>query len=240
MQNNYERKQNFNVITRTLHKTRYRNLLALFTRITAQVGGRPIKVIDVGCGVCKSFAVLNAQFSIDYTGIELRAETCDLARSRHGDIDGFEVICDSVENHFPRFDGADVVIGLESFEHIPEPIVVRTLEAIRAARVPYFYCTVPNEVGPAILIKNVGSWLMRYPRYKEYTWAETWHAFRYDLDKVTLHTTKHIGFDWRWLAQTIRQNVRITQITTSPFRLVPRSWSPSIGFVCERRDDGAP
>ena len=78
---------------------------------------------------------------------------------------------------------------------------------------------------------------MGYRRYKEYSWAETFAASVYNLDKVERHGTGHKGFDWRWLAQTIRQNCKITQVTTSPLQGIPSCISPSIGFICVNDKD---
>lgn len=96
-----------------------------------------------------------------------------LQLSRYGNFDNFTVIDGSIENHFDKFDDADLIISLEGFEHLPEPLVVRTVEAIGKSNFKYLYVTVPNEIGPAILIKNVGSFLMGYGRFREYAWSET-------------------------------------------------------------------
>lgn len=117
-------------------------------------------------------------------GIELKEDFAELARTKYGQFENFEIICDSVENNFHAFDAADIIIGLESFEHIPEPLVVRTIEAIGQSNFKSLYITVPNEVGPAIFIKNVGSFLMGYKRYEEYRWTETFAASVYNLDTV--------------------------------------------------------
>ena len=236
MQHDYEKTQNFNVLTQLLHGTRYRNLQKFVRRVEGAFKGETVRLVDVGCGLAKVFGILDPVHPIEYLGIELRDDFCELAERRYGERGNFRIICDSIENHLDAFQDADAVVGLESFEHIPERIVVRVVEALRDHGVPHFYCTVPNEVGPAILIKNVGSAVMGYTRHREYTWRETLAASVYDLDKVGLHDTGHKGFDWRWLAQTIRQNIRIDEITTSPVSLVPRSISPSIGFVCSRRE----
>ena len=37
------------------------------------------------------------------------------------------------------------------------------------------------------LVKNIGSALMGYERYKEYEWRETFFASIYDLDRVERH-----------------------------------------------------
>ena len=87
-----------------------------------------------------------------------------------------------------------------------------------------------------IFIKNIGSALIGYKRYKEYEWRETFFASIYELDKVKRHDMGHIGFDWRWLAQTLRQNVTIVKKTSSPANFTPKFISPSIGFICVKSD----
>jgi len=232
----YEKDQSYNFITKLLHRTRYRNLEKLLLKLSNE-NKNTVRIVDVGAGPAEVFNIaskLGVHF--EYLGIELRQDFCDLASERYSRFNNFEIICDSIENQFDKFDGADIVVGLESFEHIPESVVVKTVEAISKARFKYLYITVPNEVGPAILIKNVGSFLMGYKRYKEYQWRETFAASIYELDKVTRHGTKHIGFDWRWLAQTLRQNVKIVHTKTSPLQIIPKFVSPSIGFVCVHDD----
>ena len=73
---------------------------------------------------------------------------------------------------------------------------------------------------------------MGYSRYKEYTWRETICASLYKLDNVRKHTLGHRGFDWRWLAQVLRTNVKIVSTVKSPFQLIPSFLAPSIGFIC--------
>ena len=78
------------------------------------------------------------------------------------------------------------------------------------------------------LLKKIKPDLMIVPGDR----VETLAASIYELDQVKRHGTKHIGFDWRWLAQTLRQNVKIVRKTTSPLKIIPKFVSPSIGFVC--------
>ncbi len=229
----YEETQNLNWITRILHRVRYANLERLAVRVSNEIPRRQLRIIDIGCGPAKAFQVLSdLGIDFEYKGIELHEGFCEVALSRYLKKRNFSIVCDSVENQFDKFEDADLIIGLESFEHIPEWLVVRTIEAIAKSSFKYLYITVPNEVGPAIFVKNVGSLSMGYRRYKEYSWAETFYASIYELDKFGRHTTGHKGFDWRWLAQTLRQNVKIVKKTTSPIRLVPKFISPSIGFIC--------
>ncbi len=231
----YEEQQRFNAITRVLHATRYRNLEQIVADLSPAYADR-LRVVDIGAGPCKSFAVLNAlREDIDYTAIEKYAPFCALANERYGALGNFHIHCAGIEERLALLDGADLIVALESFEHIPERLVVRVIEAIGRCDFQRLYVTVPNELGPAIAIKNLGSWLMGYNRHHSYPWRETFYAALCELDKVGIHGTAHKGFDWRWLAQTLRQNVKIIQKYTSPVQWIPKMFSPSIGFLCERR-----
>ena len=234
--------QDFNLITKFLHQTRFRNLEELIIRASKEKKST-LKIVDIGCGPASAYKSIT-KLGIDfvYVGIDLGENYCDIASQRYSQFENFQIICDSIENQFEKFTDSDVIIGLESFEHIPEWLVVRTIEAISKASFMYLYITVPNEVGPALLIKNIGSALMGYTRYKEYKWRETFFASIYKLDKVERNDTGHQanvghrGFDWRWLAQTLRQNVTIVKKTSSPANFIPKFISPSIGFICVKSD----
>jgi len=157
----------------------------------------------------------------------------NVAMSRYGDRKNFRLLRESAltaETGTP-----DVVVALETFEHIPEHDVVRLIERIAALRPLFLIASVPIEIGPSIWIKNVGSWLMRYPRYREYTWRETFHAGLYRLDKLPPHEVNHKGFDWRWLAQTIRHNMELRTMRALPLPFLPFAVSTSVFFVARPR-----
>jgi hypothetical protein len=179
---------------------------------------------------------LNERYNISYVGIELDQTFAETAKSRFGSLSNFRIINDSIENHYAEFENVDFILSLETLEHIPEHIVVRLIEHIAAANPKYFVCSVPNEVGPIVWVKNLGSFLMGYTRHTEYKWIETLYAGLYQLDKVETHGTRHKGFDWRWLAQTIRHNRKITQTLSSPFRWLPKTFSVSVVFISRRPD----
>ena len=230
----YEINQNFNFITRLLHRTRYRNLEKVISLASKNLK-KNLKIVDIGCGTAKAYEVISKlSFEFSYVGVELPGEFCEIAYARYGHCENFKLIPSSVENNLDVFSEADVIIGLESFEHIPAWLVVRVIEAISRSNFKYLYITVPNEVGPAILLKNFGAALMNYQRYKEYSWSETISLSLYRLDNVPRHSCGHKGFDWRWLAQTLRLNVKIIKMTKSPFGLIPKFISPSIGFICQK------
>ena len=241
-QNIYEENQNFNFIIKFLHRIRYRNLEKLIIRASKEKKGK-LKILDVGGGPAEAYkTITKLGIDFEYVGVDMCKEFFDIASQRYNQFENFKIIFDSIENQFDKFTDADVIIGLESFEHMKEWLVVRTIESISKSSFMYLYITVPNEVGPAILVKNIASVLMGYTRHKEYKWRDTFFASVYKLDKVERNdkghqaNIGHKGFDWRWLAQTLRQNVTIVKKTSSPADFIPKFISPSIGFICVKSD----
>jgi SAM-dependent methyltransferase len=236
LQTYYEKNQNFNLLVSWLHNIRYKYLIELFDQLQSESPNKQIRVVDIGCAHAKTFALLNERYKISYLGIELDKAFADTAKARYGENPNFCIVNDSIENHYEKLENVDFLMSLETLEHIPENIVVRLVERIAAANPRYFICSVPNEVGPIVWIKNIGSFLMGYMRHTEYRWSETLNAGLYQLDKVETHGVGHKGFDWRWLAQTIRHNRKITKILSSPFRWLPKTFSVSIIFISRRAD----
>jgi SAM-dependent methyltransferase len=228
----YEKNQAFNPLVSLLHSFRYKHLLNLFARLALE---DCLRVVDIGCAHAKVFQLLNSKFKIDYVGIELDANFAQIAERRYGSCENFRMINGQIQDHYAEFANADVVLALETLEHIPEHIVVRIVEQIALANPRAFMCSVPNEIGPIIWVKNIGSLLMGYIRHKEYKWSETFFAGIFDLERVGTHGTSHKGFDWRWLAQTIRHNMKIARIYSTPLGWLPKTLSPSIIFVCLRK-----
>jgi SAM-dependent methyltransferase len=231
----YERNQRFNGLVKWLHSVRYKNILSVVDAVAAKVGNRPIRVIDIGCAHAKLFAVLNERFHIDYTGIEIDSVFAEAAKSRYGTHENFRIVHDSILNALPKLANADVLVAMETCEHILEHDVVRIIEAVSAARPTLFVCSVPVEIGPSIWLKNVGSLVTGYMRHREYRWAETFWAGFYQLDRLPPHDTGHKGFDWRWLAQTIRHNMKIVEIRKFPFGFLPAGVAFSVFMIAEPR-----
>lgn len=230
----YERQLSFNALTAWLHSLRYRSTLQVIASV-AEGLDRPLKVLEIGSAEGKLFGILDQRFSIDFTGIEIREDFIRTARARYGERKNFRVLQRSAID-LEGIDTPDVVIALETLEHIPENDVVRVVEAVAALHPKRFICSVPVEIGPSIWLKNVGSLLAGYNRHRiEYTWARTFWAGLYQLDRLPPHDTGHMGFDWRWLAQTIRHNMRICEMRRFPFRFLPAAVSMSIFMVAEPR-----
>lgn len=233
----YEKLQSFNRIVNWLHTFRYKNIYDVFQSLAAEIPDRPIRVVEIGCAHAKLYQLLNGRFRIDYTGVEINPTFVAEANQRYGQQKNFRILAQSAADVDMTSSGErpDIVIALETLEHIPEHAVVRIVENIARQRPRLFVCSVPVEVGPIIWIKNVGSWLMRYLRHTEYSWRETLWAGLYQLDRLPPHGTGHKGFDWRWLAQTIRHSLQITEFRKFPARLLPAGLSTSVFFVARPR-----
>jgi hypothetical protein len=222
-----------------LHGFRYKNIYDVFQTLAAEIADRPIRVVEIGCAHAKLYQLLNDRFRIDYTGVEINPAFVEEARRRYGEHKNFRILAQSAADVDMTSSGEqpDIVVALETLEHIPEHAVVRIVENIARQRPRLFVCSVPVEVGPIIWIKNVGSWLMGYLRHTEYRWHETLWAGLYQLDRLPPHGTGHKGFDWRWLAQTIRHNLRIVEFRRLPARLLPAGLSTSVFFVARPREE---
>lgn len=223
---NYETVQNFNPLTRWLHGYRYRHALDALADIP-----QPFSVLEIGTATGKLFGALAERYQIDYTGIEPYEGFAAQARARYGNRPNFRLLEASATPiiHEQR---ADVVIALETFEHILEREVVTIVDGIAAMSPKLFIASVPVELGPAILMKNLGSFLCGYRRHREYGWRRTLAATFNRLDSLPPHGSSHMGFDWRWLAQTIRHRFKILEMRRFPFAFLPASCSATVFMIC--------
>lgn len=223
---NYEAVQNWNLFTTWLHSFRYKHAL------DALAGFRgPFSLIDIGCATAKLYGLIDARHQVNYTGIELYPALAAQARERYGAQPNFRVIEGSAMDLLPNMQ-ADVVVALETFEHILERDVVTLIDHIAAMKPKLLIVSVPVEIGPAILMKNVGSFLCGYGRHREYGWRRTLAATFNQLDALPPHGSAHMGFDWRWLAQTIRHRFNILEMRRSPLPFAPVSCSASVFMIC--------
>lgn len=232
----YEEKQDFNSITRYLHSFRHVHVARIARQLNHQLG-RPVRVMDIGCATGRAFEALNAACPIAYTGIDVNSESIAKAAARHaGASNASFVAMDAADpvNFSP--DSFDLMIALETLEHIPEHVVVRIVENVcQIARPKRFVVSVPVEIGPAIWIKFLGSKLMRYRR-PHYSTSEAFWAGLYQLNRVKTHECFHVGFNWYWLEQTVRHNARIIESRSLPWSWVPKWITPTVMFISEPRE----
>ncbi|WP_081689011.1 class I SAM-dependent methyltransferase [Inquilinus limosus] len=232
----YERVQNLNRITRFLHSGRYASLLRIAGELSTQSSGAPMRALEIGCGTGTAVGPLLDAYDVDYLGIDHNPLFIEAARRSHGHRSHCTFLeADAADPRHYQPESADIVFALETLEHIPEGDVVRIVENVcRIVRPKRFVVTVPVEIGPAVWIKNLGSVMMGHSRQSG-NFSQTLWAGLYRMDRIPVHTDGHLGFDWRWLAQTIRHNARMVELSSLPFGWLPRTIAPTILMVAEPR-----
>ena len=223
----YEADQGRNPLFRWLHSLRYKHITEVFESIHLD---RPIRVVEIGCAQSKLFGLLNKRFSIQYTGIDIDPMLISIASRRYAKSENFSARVGRAEEVLPTLEQPDIVVALETLEHVGAPIAQGIVDAIAKLKPSLFVCSVPVEVGPIIWVKNAGSALLRYSRHHEYTWAETLWSGLYQLDRVRPNDGGHRGFDWRVLAAAIRDNMDLREVRRFPFGL-PAGLSTSVFMV---------
>lgn len=224
----YERKQNRNFITKYLHSFRYKELLKFANE---NFKNRTVRILDIGCGPGGAYEALR-HFDIEYTGVDIREDFIKAAQERYDDENCNFLVADATEDSFDC-DKYDVVIALETFEHIPESRLVRLVEKLGSSNLEFLLCSVPIELGPAVIIKNFGSALMGYKRGQG-DFIQTLYAGTYQLNKLPPHNVEHLGFNWYWLEQTLRHNLKVMNSTALPYNFIPKWIAPTVMFKCKK------
>ncbi len=236
----YERTQRSNPLVHWLHSFRWKVIESVFEEFVEKIDGSPIRVVEIGAAVGRLYEILDERFDIDYVGIEIDEEFVQVARERYGQRPNFTIIHDSARNALKGMATPHVVIALETMEHMPEHDAVRIIEALGRLRPSLFVCSVPVEIGPIVWFKNMGSLLMRYRRVSRFGWEtvkRTFWASVYRIDKLPPHRLGHTGFDWRWVANTIRYNMTIQEIRKLPLNFLPAGLSTNVFMLAVPRED---
>lgn len=233
----YEKTLEYNSITKYLHSNKHK---LFFNHLESQAinkkSNTKIRILDLGCGPAYIFNELKEKITnFEYIGIEIRDDFIAAANENFSEDDRFSIIKSTVEDYLSVISKVDFIISFDCFEHMTLNARNTSLELISKIDFKYMYVNVPNEIGPAILIKNLGSFLMRYVRHKEYTLLETIYSALYMTDRFKPHSDGHKGFDWRVLYYNLRFYFNTT-LVTSPIKIVPRVFSPSIFFICKTID----
>lgn len=75
------------------------------------------RLLDVGCGSGELSQILNEQFKMDVTGVEINKVALDQARKK-----GLKAVYADLENKWPfKNSEFDLVIGVEIIEHLVDP-----------------------------------------------------------------------------------------------------------------------
>lgn len=156
------------------------------------------------------------------------------SNEKYGQYENFKIYHGSVVDISELSIGKiDVVVALETLEHVGDDNLPRILEIIKDLNPKLFLASFPIEVGFSIWIKNIASASMRYDRHKEYSWNETFWAGLDRLDKLPSHGTTHKGFDYREVIKEISHSMKIRETIKIPFNFLPSSLAASIFVISE-------
>lgn len=221
-----------NFLTKFLHSNKYK----VMSKILNNYKLDKIKILDLGCGFADTFIFLNKIFDIEYLGIEENIEVFKITKDRYKNYINFKIENKDLTN-LKNFNNAnyDVVIMFDVLEHIKLPNRLKLLEIVDNLEFKKLLINVPNEVGIAIFIKNIGSKIMRYKRDLEYSNYDTFNAILRRIEKISPHVDRHKGFDWYVLKYMLHYHFEIKNIHTLFNNMFPKFVSPSIFFECEKR-----
>jgi SAM-dependent methyltransferase len=118
--------------------------------------GRPLRVLDFGCGNATAVGQYLARTGVDYTGVDFHEPSLAYARTH---FSGPNVrFCDAVP------DGAvyDVIVYADVIEHLPDPLAVVASHVPHLAPGGIVIGSVPNGYGPCEVEKFVDRHLRLY------------------------------------------------------------------------------
>ena len=164
--------------------------------------------------------------------MDLLPEFVEVAIERYNQYPNIEIKLEDITKTIHNYSDIDVVIALETCEHILEHKLGQLLVDIRKQNPKLVIISVPIEVGYPILLKNVGSFATGYVRHKEYTWKETLYAALNQTWKYKPHGTNHKGFDWKVLRHQIHQFIGTPKIIKMPNAIL----STNTMFIVSQQD----
>jgi SAM-dependent methyltransferase len=225
-------------LTRFAHGGRYRRTLDMVGDVRGAIA------IDFGCG---DAMILRRAFDRGIVrggyGIDNDRAMREAAVKTFAGLDGFRFL-DPAELAGAIAPGkCDLAFCTETLEHVPDALPI--LDAIctycrPGARV---VITVPIEVGPSLLGKQVGRYLagLRRPYgYESYRLGELfsaavlWNARAFESShrRADLTFKGHKGFDFRDIERALRERMRIERTVFSPLPPMGRLMNSTVMWLC--------
>ncbi|MFZ0890455.1 MAG: methyltransferase domain-containing protein [Candidatus Binataceae bacterium] len=246
-QGHYARKQLFcrDPIVAWSHASRFR----LARRLVAPYAGDIL--LDYGCGDGTFLAMVHDLFP-RMVGVDDAGQAAD-CRSRFGAVPGlsFETVKDLKDR---SHDGAyGVLTCMEVLEHCVEDVAENVLADLRrlVARRGTVIISVPIEIGPALLGKQMVRTLAGWRELGDYKYRETYTArelFRmvfadpraairrpvYEAQGASgpRHFHGHKGFNWRALRLKLERSFEVRETQFSPLGWLGGCLNSQAWFVC--------
>lgn len=191
-----------------------------------------LSVLELGCYDAKTIPFLPAPPK-KYLGFDANWENgLDIARKTYQNpaYEFFE--CNNPDDMIIKGEKFNLVICMETIEHIPEEMLEGYLTKIKEATDGLFILTVPNEIGLVFLIKYlIKLMIFREKINPKYSFSDVINQTLGLMDRV-IHDD-HKGFDYRRLIARLKRDWRIEEVVAIPLNRAPLSMSFSIGIVCK-------
>lgn len=136
----------------------------------------------------------------------------------------------------------DLVSCQEVMEHFAPHRQTDALERIASVLKPNgrFVCSVPVEVGPVALIKNIGRW--KYRKNEDGKQIYSYSNLIRSFSGIPIPATRtgdgylsHMGFYYNDFRRVLEKHFRIEQAIGSPYSALPLLANSQVFFVCSKR-----
>lgn len=212
-------------LRRRLHLARF-----MWLRHTLQALKAPANsVLELGCYDGKLLEHL-PQTPARYLGLDANWEGgLDLAAKRWADQSEFEFrFCAQPQDMALEDEVFDLVIAMETLEHVPPTMLDDYLANMARATSSYFLVTVPNEIGVVFAAKYLTKRALGGD-YGSYTAAEFYYAVMGQTEKVS--RVEHKGFNYRTLCRQIAEHFDILECSGHPLGVLPAWLNFGIGIL---------
>ncbi|MCA1995412.1 MAG: class I SAM-dependent methyltransferase [Coleofasciculus sp. S288] len=229
--------QQGSLLTRLAHRSRFGTVLD--TIRDAQY----TQALDSGCGDGWLLKMAYEQNLIKQGfGVDIHPVMLSTCQELFSDIPGFQ-FCHPQEAAAkipPK--SCDLILCTETLEHVEEPEEILQQMLTYSKPGAKMVISVPIEIGPSLLFKQVGRYLANRKGtygYERYRLNELFAAsILWDADSFpSSHSLKaslrhHKGFDYRKIDKLLRQKLTIERIIPSPFPWLGSLLNSTIIWIC--------
>ncbi len=191
---------------------------------------KPASILELGCFDAKTISFLDPK-PIRYSGYDANWENgLDIAKTAFENPAYQFFECSLPEQLNPSRDTFDLVICMETLEHLPDDTLDEYLSKLKDAVGRFLFITIPNETGIIFL----GKYLVKTLFFREkmnptYSLGEVLSQTFGKMEQVK--HDDHKGFDYRRLVNQLRQDWEILEINAIPFGWLPTFFGFSVGVV---------
>ena len=193
-----------------------------------------LTIFELGCHDSKSLLFL-PYLPLEYLGVDADWEGgLNIAKKKYKEIDEYKFLKSKNIQDFPILKNKfDLVICLETLEHLPPEDLERYLLKLSNLIKEYFIITVPNEIGFIFLIKYLIKLILNLNPDK-YSILEIYYQFIGKVEEVKRNN--HKGFSWLKLVEILEKHFEIVKIEGIPFSFFPKFLNFGIGIILKNKN----